>query len=220
MPRRTKAEALATRHRLLDAAEHLFQARGVSHTSLHDIAQAAGVTRGAVYWHFRDKVDLFNAMMERVRLPVEEPPGAVDGRRDDGALERLRTMLVATLERVARDEQVRRVFEIALHKVEYVDELAALRERHVQAIAEYVGGIERTLRRAGVPAARAVRHAHALHALVAGLIQTWMLSSAAFDLVAVGRHAIDTQLAGLTAELEAGAGAPRPADARARRRPA
>ena len=52
MVRRTKAEAEATRTAILDAAEHLFQARGVSRTSLQDMAHAAGVTRGAVYWHF------------------------------------------------------------------------------------------------------------------------------------------------------------------------
>ncbi|WP_141397381.1 TetR family transcriptional regulator, partial [Polaromonas sp. AER18D-145] len=72
MVRRTKEDALATRHKLLDAAEHLFQAQGVSRTSLQDIARRAGATRGAVYWHFKDKADLFNAMMERVTLPLEK----------------------------------------------------------------------------------------------------------------------------------------------------
>jgi TetR/AcrR family acrAB operon transcriptional repressor len=55
MVRRTKTEALETRNSLLDAAEHLFQARGVSRTSLNDIANEAGTTRGAIYWHFKDK---------------------------------------------------------------------------------------------------------------------------------------------------------------------
>ena len=71
MARRTKEEALATRHRLLDAAELLFQAQGVSNTSLQQIAERAGATRGAIYWHFKDKADLFDAMMERVKLPLE-----------------------------------------------------------------------------------------------------------------------------------------------------
>jgi TetR/AcrR family acrAB operon transcriptional repressor len=74
--RRTKEEALATRNRLLDAAELLFQAQGVSQTTLQQIAQQAGATRGAIYWHFKDKADLFNAMMERVILPLEAGPKA------------------------------------------------------------------------------------------------------------------------------------------------
>ena len=71
MARRTKEDAMATRHKLLDSAENLFQAQGVSRTSLQDIARRAGATRGAIYWHFKDKADLFNAMMERVTLPLE-----------------------------------------------------------------------------------------------------------------------------------------------------
>ena len=72
MARRTKQDAQATREALLDAAERVFELRGVSHTSLAHIAEAAGLTRGAVYWHFKDKAALFNAMMERVTLPLEK----------------------------------------------------------------------------------------------------------------------------------------------------
>ena len=43
----------------------------MSRTSLQDIARRAGATRGAVYWHFTDKADLFDAMIERVTLPLE-----------------------------------------------------------------------------------------------------------------------------------------------------
>jgi len=48
MVRRTKEEAEQTRDQILDAAEILFFERGVAHTSLEQIARAAGVTRGAV----------------------------------------------------------------------------------------------------------------------------------------------------------------------------
>ena len=56
---------------LLDAALRVFRDRGVAHTSLEEVAAAAGVTRGAVYWHFKDKADLFTALCERVQLPME-----------------------------------------------------------------------------------------------------------------------------------------------------
>jgi AcrR family transcriptional regulator len=71
MVRRTKKEAAATRDALLDAALRVFRDRGVAHTSLEEVAAAAGVTRGAVYWHFKDKADLFTALCERVQLPME-----------------------------------------------------------------------------------------------------------------------------------------------------
>src|SRR4029453_9780766 len=71
MVRRTKVEAAATREALLDAALGVFRDRGVAHTSLEEVAASAGVTRGAVYWHFKDKADLSPALGKRVRLPME-----------------------------------------------------------------------------------------------------------------------------------------------------
>ena len=61
MARRTKEDAEATRNKLLDAAAEVFFAKGVAGASLSEVAQAAGLTRGAIYWHLKDKVDLFDA---------------------------------------------------------------------------------------------------------------------------------------------------------------
>lgn len=122
MVRRTKADALVTRNSLLDAAEHLFQVHGVSRTSLNDIATAAGTTRGAIYWHFKDKADLFNAMMERVTMPLEGALACAAGKAEaaDNPLLSLRDSMMNALKQTANDEQTRRVFEVATHKVEYV----------------------------------------------------------------------------------------------------
>ena len=98
MARRTKEEALATRHRLLDAAEVLFQAQGVSQTSLQQIAQQAGATRGAIYWHFKDKADLFNAMMDRVTLPLEAGGARRPAARRRPAATASRRMMVEALQ--------------------------------------------------------------------------------------------------------------------------
>lgn len=64
MARKTKEQAQETRLQILEAAVVEFSARGVSATSLTDIANAAGVTRGAIYWHFKNKVDLFNEVWD------------------------------------------------------------------------------------------------------------------------------------------------------------
>ena len=225
MVRRTKEEALATRDRLLDAAEHVFQQHGVSRTSLHDIAAAAGVTRGAIYWHFRDKADLFNAMMQRATLPMEEAAIGTDSAATDDPIAHLRASFVDALHKIVSDPQVRRVFEIATHKVEYVGELQAVRERHLQARNECLAHVQRGLLQAmrrGQLAARLPARAAALglHALIDGLIQNWMLDPDAFDLVRTGRQVLDAYLAGLaraepaparTAAARRRAGAVRPA---------
>lgn len=210
MVRRTKEEALATRHRLLDAAEHLFQIQGVSRTSLQDIARRAGATRGAVYWHFKDKADLFNAMMERVTLPMEEsfkpaePPGkSLDKPQADlQAIELIRLATLNALNQIATDSQTRRVFEVATQKVEYVEELQAVRARHLRVRDGFLSRIAQSMRAAmgqddlstGVSPELAAR---GLHALLDGLIQNWLLDPEAFDLMAVGESTLTVYLKGL-----------------------
>lgn len=58
MPKRTHEAAMQTRQLILDAAYNLFSTKGFEKTSLSDIARAAQVTRGAIYWHFEDKNEL------------------------------------------------------------------------------------------------------------------------------------------------------------------
>jgi TetR/AcrR family acrAB operon transcriptional repressor len=105
--RRTKEEAEGTRTRIVDAAERVFRDKGVAHASLEDVAAAARVTRGAIYWHFKDKAELFEAMMRRVELPAQAlmeragAPGAAN------PLEILRASACEVLLRAARDAQVR-----------------------------------------------------------------------------------------------------------------
>jgi TetR/AcrR family transcriptional regulator, acrAB operon repressor len=200
MARRTKEDALATRHCLLDAAERVFQSKGVSATSLADIATAAGTSRGAIYWHFKDKAALYNAMIERVSLPLEHAITGAPDRCDP--LTSLRQAIMAALDKTANDPQTRRVFEVATHKVEYVESLGAVRQRHLDVRTECVTGMNQVLQRAarerGVSLPiTADAAARGLHALVDGLIQNWLLDPKAFNLPRMGRQVLDRYLAGL-----------------------
>jgi len=201
MARRTKEEAQATRSRILDTAELVFEQRGVSGTSLNEIAKAAGLTRGAIYWHFQNKADLFNAMMDRATLPLEQTD--VAGFKDpDTTPAQICAGFVDVLRRVVRDPQLRRVFDIATHKVEYVGEMDAVRLRHLEWRNECIADIERVLKRAkrsgALPASVAPRSAAlGLFALFDGLLQNWMLDRDGFDLLQVGPQVFDAYLRGL-----------------------
>jgi TetR/AcrR family transcriptional regulator, acrAB operon repressor len=215
MARRTKEDALATRNKLLDSAECLFQAQGVSRTSLQDIARRAGTTRGAIYWHFKDKADLFNAMMERVTLPLEafldlrSDPLHTPVLADADAMLVIRRATVEALRRIVSDAQTRRVFEVATQKVEYVEELRAVRLRHLAIRHSFVSRFEQSIEAAAqrdalvlpMPAELAAR---AFHALIDGLIQNWLLDPQAFNLLDVGQRAIDVYLNGLGFSIAAG----------------
>ena len=201
MVRRTKEEAQATRSLILDTAELVFEQRGVSGTSLNEIAKTAGLTRGAIYWHFQNKADLFNAMMERATMPLEQTD--VAGFKDpDTTPAQICAGFVDVLRRVVRDPQLRRVFDIATHKVEYVGEMDAVRLRHLEWRNECIADIERVLKRAKrggtLPASVAPRGAAlGLLALFDGLLMSWMLERGSFDLPRAGAQAFEIYLAGL-----------------------
>ncbi len=213
MARSTKQQALATRDSILDAAELLFEQQGVSRTSLQHIAAAAGVTRGAIYWHFHDKADLFNAMMDRATMPLEAMAQCTDGLQISDPVGDVRDWLLTAFRLTATDTKTRRVFEIATHKVEYVDELTGVRDRHLASYNQWLVRAEGRLRIAikrGLlkPNVSARVTARGLWAMTDGLIQIWLLDPTAFNLMRVGRQIVDSHLNSLRATAEAAATKP------------
>ena len=126
MARRTKEESLETRRAIIAAAREVFLANGVTRTSLERIATAAGVTRGAIYWHFADKAELFYAMRDEVQIPlVDRSDLALEADGCDlDPLQRIERFLETVLDQVAGDEATQKTFEIMTFKCEYVGEFA------------------------------------------------------------------------------------------------
>ncbi|MEO7938077.1 MAG: TetR family transcriptional regulator, partial [Burkholderiaceae bacterium] len=180
MVRKTKEDAQATRALILDTAEHVFQRRGVAATTLQQIAHAAGLTRGAIYWHFQNKADVFDAMLQRVALPLEcsFDVGCASAAADP--LGFLRRGFGDVLAKLVRDEQVQRVLEIAMHKVEFAGDLAVVRERRITSRNRMLADVERVFVLANQlgqigpnPAPRMATLG--LHALIDGLLYNWLL---------------------------------------------
>lgn len=204
MARKTKEEAQETRNRLLDTAEHVFSVRGVSRTSLAEIAEAAGVTRGAVYWHFKNKADLFDAMMERVISPLSQGTADIGDARLENPIGFIKSSAMGVLLQLATDEQTQRVFDIVNHKCEYVDEMEALRTRHHESCMACIDHVEAGFKNAikkgllprGVNARRAAR---GMHALIDGIIVNWLLNRDFISLTRDAEPIIDCYLVGLGA---------------------
>ena len=94
-----KGESQETYEALLDAAEHIFAERGVTRTTLNDVACSAGMTRGAVYWHFKDKGALVEALCDRVFLPMETMLNEISAAPEDDPIGALRGMMLEMLKR-------------------------------------------------------------------------------------------------------------------------
>ncbi|MCL7930414.1 TetR family transcriptional regulator [Halomonas llamarensis] len=119
---RRKADAERTRETILDAAETTFLAQGVSRTTLAHIAQAAGVTRGAIYWHFEDKAALFDALLERVRLPLDEIVDDTTLRLGTTPIDCLREIAQRSLAGICHDLPLQRAATIVLHRCEKLED--------------------------------------------------------------------------------------------------
>ena len=75
----------------------------MSQASLHEVAKAAGTSRGAIYWHFKDKAALFDAMMDRVTLPMELTLERQQASDSSDPLTTLRDMLSTILKTMVSD---------------------------------------------------------------------------------------------------------------------
>jgi 23S rRNA (cytidine1920-2'-O)/16S rRNA (cytidine1409-2'-O)-methyltransferase len=80
MARRTAEEAAETRDAILRAARRLFTEKGFADATLDEVAARVGVTKGALYHHFRDKRRLFLAVFEELEkeLDAAARAGAVE----------------------------------------------------------------------------------------------------------------------------------------------
>jgi AcrR family transcriptional regulator len=92
------------RERLLDAALAELRDHGYAGTSLHGIARRAGLTKGAVYWNFSDKRELFDALVEeRIDAPARELMRVTEQAAGDEATAATASHGVAALAREQRD---------------------------------------------------------------------------------------------------------------------
>ena len=203
--RKTRKEALETRERLLDAAERVFRVRGVSRTSLAELATAAGVTRGAVYWHFKNKAGVFRAMCDRATSPFAAMIEQARATAAADPLATLRDLCISGLQWLATDARTQTVFGIILHKCERVDELAAPAPGHERDRTECTARVEGIVRQAAeagqLGADPDVQMAtRALNAFMTGVMHEWLLHPRTYDLAAAAPMLVDVFLAGLRAQ--------------------
>ncbi|MBD1550914.1 TetR family transcriptional regulator [Pseudomonas typographi] len=180
MVRRTKEEAQQTRCQILEAAEKAFYERGIARTTLADIAALAGVTRGAIYWHYSNKADLVQAMLDSLTEPLDELARASESEHELDPLGCVKQLLIKLFRRLALDPKTRRINEILFHKCEFTDEMCDLRRQRQEVSAECNERLEVSLRnavnRGQLPADLDTRHAAlSMHAFIDGHIGQWLL---------------------------------------------
>ncbi|EPD5147406.1 multidrug efflux transporter transcriptional repressor AcrR [Klebsiella pneumoniae] len=185
MARKTKQQARETRQLILDVALRLFSQQGVSSTSLATIAKAAGVTRGAIYWHFKNKSDLFNEIWELSDASISDLEIEYRAKFPNDPLSVIREILVYVLEATVTEERRRLMMEIIYHKCEFVGEMTVVQQAQRQlSLASYEQCIAAKL----LPANLLTRRAAVLmRSYLSGLMENWLFAPDSFDLHAEAR---------------------------------
>lgn len=187
MARKTKQQAQETRQHILDVALRLFSRQGVSSTSLAEIAKASGVTRGAIYWHFKNKSDLFSEIWELSESNIGELEIEYQAKFPDDPLSVLREILVHLLEATVTEERRRLLMEIIFHKCEFVGEMAVVQQAQRSICVESYDRIEQTLthciKAKMLPGNLMTRRAAILmRGYISGIMENWLFAPQSFDL--------------------------------------
>ncbi|MCZ9159521.1 acrEF/envCD operon transcriptional regulator [Escherichia albertii] len=186
MAKRTKAEALKTRQELIETAIVQFAQHGVSKTTLNDIADAANVTRGAIYWHFENKTQLLNEMwLQQPSLRELIQERLIEG-LDSNPLQYLREKIIVGLQCIAEIPRQQALLQILYHKCEFNDEILA-----EAVIREKMGFNLRILREVLQACQKQGYMANHLDLDVvtividgafSGIVKNWLMNTASFDL--------------------------------------
>lgn len=197
--RKTKEDSGLTRQAILDAAERVFCERGFAATTLDAISRAAGVTRGAFYWHFKDKAEVLAALHARSFLPQEQILAAA-AETDGDPLECLLEASVEALRSFEQDDSRQRIFRIMSHLTP-----AERGEPLAQLYAEMRDLIRRIMQRARDNGTLhpdiTPQEAQVLATItVIGLLGEWLRTGKCFPLACFGERLLRRQMKMLRAD--------------------
>lgn len=199
--RKTKEEAAITRDTLLKAALTIFSRKGYAAATLGNIAEEAGVTRGAIYWHFGSKAELYKALLQEYNsLGGQIMQKAVE--EGGSLLDILRRIFVYQMTAVETNASLRAMMELTLFRAERVPELDEIRQQQTENSKTLVANIAAALQQ-GTAAGElrsdmdAQEMARAFLAYQNGLIYLWLQDPKAFSLKDSAPALIDMYLEGI-----------------------
>ena len=193
--RKTKTEAQKTRQYLLDAALEVFWRDGVTRASLQAIAQEAGVTRGALYWHFKNKEDLFETLFEQQYADFFAAFNDQTLRDNQDVWTHLQHNLTAMFETLATRESKHKFCNVMFSKCEQTagnETITALACRYHRLFQKQIAYALQLSREQGrLPENTDIELAAIyLESSLVGLIKIWIDEPERFDLIAKSKRVI------------------------------
>ncbi len=185
--RRTKEEAEQTKRSILSAAKILFTEKGFSETTLDEVAQKAGFTRGAVHWHFQNKFGLLIAIQELERSPMEHLISKLSIDSNLDPIASLHETSVNFFTELSDSPEKKKLFQVMFREMynEKFDPDAKRVRLFETEIRAMLTKILRLADQRGILAAPWTPESAALayQTMIKGIITTWLYETADFDLV-------------------------------------
>lgn len=205
MARKTAEESEKTRQLLLDTAGEVFYKKGVSQTTLQDVAEAAGMSRGAIYWRFKDKAELFRAYVEDVFQSTDTALESIVADPKLDQLMKLREIMVTVFVLAAREPRIRRAYAVLNHRCEYTREFREEQPSFEMMEKEYVYVIESLVKEA--QAEQLITNtlpaeivAFSLSSFTEGVLNRWTYDEeGGIDLIKESERLVDSFLNGIKA---------------------
>ncbi|WP_198670590.1 TetR family transcriptional regulator [Oceanicella sp. SM1341] len=202
--RRTKEQAARTRADILAAAYSLFAEKGFEQTSLEAIAEAAGVTRGAIYWYFANKAAILDAILEMECAPIDDLVTGLTGNLVDDPVGALSSLTREMFTRVQQDDRKRCIYSIMRQMTcaaQDAPRQTALQVNRTRLVHKQLEKVFAYAHRHGRlnPIWSPETAAMAYHALVTGLLEEWSREAEAFDIGARGGEIVELFLDHLAA---------------------
>lgn len=201
MARKTKEETQATRDGILDAAEACFQENGIAATSLEKIAARAGFSRGAVYWHFKNKSEVLAAVITRCRVPFMQKLEWASSATRNTPVQDLRAAFLNSWRELEASPRLRGLLELMLRN-DLSNESQILRQTHADGFKDCNALIISALNRANVlgqlrSGVTADHAARMLHITLTGVLYNRIFQPESIDMYRDGMAALDALLSTL-----------------------
>ncbi|WP_409524228.1 TetR family transcriptional regulator [Nitrincola sp. MINF-07-Sa-05] len=205
MVRKTKAEAEQTRQQLLEVSMRIFSEKGLANTSLKEIAAEAGVTHGALYWHFKNRDELLRQLYFQVESPFEAQYIEQQQAARQNALDALTLYLKGIVSVMASEPLQQQGYRLFRLQTANRPELLLLEEQLSADAEEWRGYIRSFLKVAQkkkeLKKKANIDHlADNLYIAIFGLLDQALLAPDRFNLAKTGPALVDMMMLGLRAQ--------------------
>jgi len=188
LSKKNKHDSALTREHIILAALTEFKKRGVAYTTLNHIAEAAGVSRGAIYWHFANKTALFNEIWSQDSFKTDSLKKKYQMLFPEQPLRVIHCILVDMLQATQLNPLRKSLMEISFHKNEINDGMIPIQETRKRLELDGFEIIEQALNdcihHGELPPDIQTKFASILlQSCINGIMETWLLMPGCFDLV-------------------------------------